>query len=278
MLRVCSFLAAALLLSGCFEAKDEIVVGADGSGTIKGSVRVELAKQKQAMLLLGMRFGRKVPLDEKGHPPSPVAPARIRAAAKRTEGLKVVRAEESTKDGIRTTRAELRFQTLEAAARAGAFHTSIVTLKQEERPAGEGKDKSQMLWRLTFKDGPTGHPELGKFDPRALARLLEPQLGTAKFERVLRLPTRVVETNGTVSKDRRVVRWSRDYSQVMKEGEVVLTVLFESAEGLKLEAFHHSPSLGEILRRSIELPSDASDPKDEEPDKPSGKRTEASGG
>ena len=220
------------------------------------------------MILLSSRFGRKVPLDEHGRPPNPMAPGWLRAFAARSEGYEIVRAEDTVDKTVRTTTAEARFRSLEAAARGGAFYSATVALKRETRTSEDKGAKPREVWRLTLKDGITGHPELGKLDPTAIVRLLEPQLASARAERVLRLPTRVIETNGTLSKDRRVVRWTRDYKQVVKEGQVLLEVVFESAPELKLEPFTYKPALAELLRRSIAFPPEPAKPSTPKPAKP----------
>lgn len=263
VLRLASLLLP-LAVCGCLEVKDQVKIAADGSGTIRQSFAVDVAKADELVQLL------KEILSTPDVPtPDPIAPAWIRKAAEGVEGYTLEKVDVQTTEKEKRTTVEGKFTSLEAAAKAGAFFSSRVTLEKTE--AGP--------WKLTLHDGPPkgssgGAP--GGMDFATILTMVEDQVKGLSLTRTFTLPSKVLETNGTKSEDGLSVSATVDYKKLSEGKDIELTIVFEAAEGLKLTPFKFSPSMDMIMRRAMEAPPSEtekgekpSDATPKEPEKPS---------
>jgi hypothetical protein len=189
-----ALVAAILPLAGCLEARDQITLAADGSGTLRQTYVTDLKQAANLLEVLKMFMG---PTDmDAASAPDPLAPAWVKEAAKDVDGYTVTKAETTTKDDKRTTTVEAKFTSLAAAAKATAFFTSTVTLEKTEMGS----------WKLTFKDAIAMPKEaqqgpMAGLDVGTLLGMLEDQLKTLSIRRSITLPTTIIDTNGTKSAD-----------------------------------------------------------------------------
>ncbi len=233
----------ALSFSACLDSKDEITLKKDGSGTIKSEYVVDL-KKAAGLYQTVASFGMAPP--EIPDPlPNAFCKGWVDHLANKVEGFEITKTSEATKDKKRTNTIEAKFTTLEAAAKGGAFFTSIVELSKTD----EG-------WKLSLKDSLlTRDPaELGGIDPKQMLPMMENMLDTLSIKRYLALPTEVVSTNGKKGEDGKSVKWTVDYDSIVEGEEIEMVVVFKDAEDLKLKPFKFTPSDEELQVRFTQDP------------------------
>jgi hypothetical protein len=260
-----SVLAALLCLplAACLETKEEFVLAADGSGTIKQKYVADLKATKQLLEGAMMFFGDPSTGGAIPDPlPNPVAPAWLRADAKGVEGYTLSKVEETTADDKRTTVVEAKFTCLEVAAKAGAFFTSSVSLQKTE--AGAWKLSLRDAWSKAKEAGGGGDP-MANFDVTSVLPVFEEQLKTLRLERSFTLPGKILETNGKKSEDGKTVSWVVDYAKIVAGKDLEMTVVFEGGEGVTLAPFEHKRDLRSLFPRVTESPPKESEEKPAEP-------------
>jgi len=241
-------LLALLVLGGCLETRESVVLRADGTGRIEQTFTLDANARDELLRLLAQIYGAE---GETARLPfaDPFSPEWVRAAARDVEGF-VLDAVERTVEGDRlTTRVEASFETLRAAAHAGAFFTASVALEPEGREA----------WKLTVTDAWAAAlrdegGELGGRDARTLLEALRGPLAGLTLERRIVLPTKVLETNGRLDPDGRTVTWSVSFDDLGAGRGLGLEILFAPAEGLELNRFIWRPDPDALLVRALEAP------------------------
>src|SRR5262245_23883672 len=121
-----AFAASALLLVGCIKESDEVTVKADGSGTYSENMSLDLSACKGVAEAMKKEMGGPAAMDgdkpAKEDKPDPLGEMKERV--KGIEGLEVVSATADEKDGRLTMKAEVKFKTLEAYAKASGLEMS----------------------------------------------------------------------------------------------------------------------------------------------------------
>jgi hypothetical protein len=235
-------LTASVVLGGCLVTKDVITIQADGSGTIQQSFVVDVKKSNELIETFKMLYGSgDMPASDL---PDPIAPGWFRKAAEGVEGYTLETVDVKSEEASRTTTVRANFKSLEAAAKAGAFFVSSVTLEKTEDGA----------WSLTFKDSLSAAKEASgsagmQFDLPSILSMLEEQLKGLSITRSITLPTKVLETNGTKSDDGKTVSFTVDFKKLSEGKDLELKIKFEAAETLKLVPFKHSPDKPAIMKR-----------------------------
>lgn len=230
-----------LPLGACLGSKDAVTLKADGSGTIKSTYVVDLKKAEELVETASLLFPNLS--GDQALQVNPTAPSWFRKFAGAVEGYTIDKAEEVTQEGKRTSTIEATFTSLEKAAKGGAFFSSKVRLDQDE----------QKRWVLTFKDSVANANELsGGFDVGAILPSFEAQLGTLEIVRTITLPTKILESNGTVSEDGKTVTFRVDFKRILVGTDLEMRVVFAPAEGLELTAFSHAPDVETLLKRFTE--------------------------
>ncbi len=235
--------AVAFSLSACLESKDDITLKKDGSGTIKSKYVVDL-KKSAGLYEIVASFGL-APAEMPDPLPNAFCKGWVEHLAGKVEGFEITKTSEKTVDKTRTNTVEAKFTTLEAAAKGGAFFTSIVELS-----------KSDEGWRLSLKDSLlTRDPaELGGIDPKQMLPMMENMLDTLSIKRALSLPTEIISTNGKKGEDGKSVEWTVDYDSIVEGEEIEMIVVFKDAEGLKLKPFKFTPNDTELQHRFTQDP------------------------
>lgn len=255
---VLPLLAALLLLGGCLESTETITVKPDGSGTITSTYASDLEKGEQIMMMAGPAFG----LDPAAPMPDPLAEGWFRKAADGIEGFEIVKFERSDAEKVRTTKVQSKFKSLEAAAKAGAFFTSNVSLEQvnaseiakDGETPGEGEKKDAKVWKLVLLDVIAGDFG-GQMRPKDMLMMFEQFVNSLEIERSIVPPSKILETNGTLSEDGKSVSWTVDYQKIVKSTDKLeMVVYFECREDVKLQPFTYSPSLESLLERGSKPP------------------------
>jgi hypothetical protein len=254
---VAAAVAALLPLAGCLEGKQEVTVGPEGSGTIQQRFVVDKAKAAELFETVKMIFGGGAM--DATEMPDPFAEVWWRKLAEGVDGYSLDKFTDETKEGKRTVVTEAKFTSLPAAARAGAFFFSAVTLEKEE---GGG-------WRLAFRDNLAAARqaagESSGMDFGAVLMGFEPQLGSLSLSRTVTLPTKVVETNGKLAEDGKTVSWTVDFAKIMEAKDLELVIRFEGSDALKLTAFSHKPNAEALMQRFVEAAPKPPAPKKDEP-------------
>mgnify|MGYP001826743862 CR=1 FL=1 len=241
----------ALLLSGCLRSEEEFVLKADGSGTLRQAYSVDLKARLELAQMAAVLYGGS--LDPKDLPfANPVAPEWLEALAERTPGYRIQKAKQTETKAKRTTVVEAAFDDLEAAADAGAFFTSAVTLE------AQGEDAWKLTLRDAWKDASGRTPrDLGGQNVKALLKTFEAQLGGLVFERTITVPTQVIATNGDLDDLGTKVTWKVDYVRLLEGNDLVLTITFRNTDDLDLKPFRHEPRMKALMVRCLEAPPGA---------------------
>lgn len=242
-----------LSFAGCLKSKDTVQIKLDGSGTIKATFEVDQAKFKELMATAAMLFeSGNVPKE----PPNILHKGWIEQDAKRAEGYKLTKYEQSVADGKQVTVIEGTFTTLHEAAKGGAFFDATVTLDKVEPGTGdEGDAPKTPAWKLTMRPVFAGPVEaLGGMDASQLLPAFEAQVKSLSMKRAFTLPTNVLETNGTKGEDGKSVSWSVNYDRILEGKDLSMSVVFEASEDLKLKPFKYAPDLMRLLNRVGEKP------------------------
>jgi len=261
-----------LPLAGCLQSKDTITIRKDGSGTIVSSYSVELGKLRDLMSMYAMMSGEdpeKVAKIPDADLPNGVAPAWFKNGAAETEGYAIEDAKESIADGKRVTTVSATFDSLEAAAKGGAFFASTVTLskvdKSEKVPNG--------AWKFTVKNALSGGGQadaMGGMDPAQMLPMVEEQLKSLSIKLGLAVPTKVLEHNGEQAEGKNEVTWNVTYDKILEGKDVTMSIVFEASDDLKLKAFTYTPDMMALARRAMRkppAPKKADEKKADEPKK-----------
>jgi hypothetical protein len=243
-------LAGPLLLAGCLVAEEKVELTPDGGGTLRQVWTTDLEAWSGLYALLAMLAPDMVdPGEAAADLPDALHPGWFVADAAAAKGHRIVAATYEVTGERRATTLEARFDTLAAAARAGAFPGSTVALAL----TAEGR------WRLSFRTPLRKSSDLttdrtGGIDLASVLPMLEDHLKGLRLERSLVLPAKVLATNGTLAEDGRTVSWSLDFAAIVAGKAEEHFAEFEAAEGLKLEPFVHQPDPARLLPRLTEKP------------------------
>jgi len=246
------FLALLILpLGGCLKSEARCTLRKDGSGTITSSYSVHLGRMREllssVLMMMNPDAAQKLATRKDEDLPNPLAANWLRLLAKDAEGYELTRIATETLDGERTTTVAASFQSLEAAARGGAFFTFGVSLsrveKSEKVPHG--------AWTLVLRDILLGaqSDEMGGMTASQMAPMFETQLKKLSLTNVVTLPTTILKTNGKKNEKGDTVTWTIDYEKVIAGKDVSMSVTFEAAEDLKLKAFSYAPNLDALVKR-----------------------------
>lgn len=258
---------AALLLAGCLELRESVVLTADGGGTLSARYvhdPAALASLVERVRALWPSLRREAeagpPASAAPTPARPVDPAWFRAAAERIAGYVLSRADSAPAGGDRVaTDVEARFTSLEDAARGGAFLGACVSLERLPK----------QRYRLTLRDpwtpsGPGAADAFGGIDPARVERDLAGHLGGLSRTLTITFPVAVEATNGLRSEDGRTVTWT---ARADDPAPRPLSVLFVLPEESAWSAFRHAPDLAALTRRCVRPPPPAPNPP-RDPDDP----------
>jgi hypothetical protein len=244
---------AAGLLGGCHEQATTVELGLDGKGTFTQTVTLHVRERDALLRRLAVLHGAEEPPEVLPFA-DPFHPRWVRTRARGVRGVALRRVVRDRTDDGPSTQVEATFTSLEAAARADLFHPAGVRL---ERLVPEGG--GDPTWRLTLTD-PWADPaskEDGTLGGRPFAKVLEtarPSLGALELVRVLRLPTRVLDTTGELGEDGRTVTWRVTAADLEARKNLRLVVVFEGAAGMQLATFRHRPDPEAVMKRALEAP------------------------
>lgn len=237
----------ALLLSGCLATEERVVLEPDGSGSASVRITFDPGALRAALDAVRAHLGlpTAAPATEgAAGEVQPADPEWLRAQARGVEGVTLRSVTlRAGPDGRRVTEAESLFGTLEDAARGGLFGSAEVAF--ERRPKGR--------WRFTLRDawatsGPGAVDALGAFDTAPLLGAFGTHLAHARHELTLTFPHAVLSTNGSLSEDRRTVRWSARGDDAAPR---ILEVELELSDEVTWPTFRHRPDLGALTRRCL---------------------------
>lgn len=234
-------LSLAVALAGCLEARSTTTLEADGSGTYREIVVLDLVKAKGyraalAQQMQGLPPGDDPDLDD---PFDKLDVKRREAALKRQKGVRVTSRSQTRDEAGTSETFELgvAFASLRSLYETGVVEDVTVKLARAE----DGKS-----WTLTIRhvfDGNDRDPA----DPAALAqlaRLRAGMLGRYKawwgslgIQRVLTLPTPILATNGTKGEDGRTVSWKIGFDDLADPRKLRQQVTFAHDATLKLVPF-----------------------------------------
>ncbi|MDE0458064.1 MAG: hypothetical protein OXI15_12295 [Chromatiales bacterium] len=200
-MRLFALALAFLALGGCVEYRESIVLERDQSGTVVMAIGV-----KGALL-------RAAEVAESGV----YDPASALDALRALPGLQVIESRAEAHDGTRWLHLVLTFDSLPALNginRIEQYRTVFGTVTLTENGAGQ-----QALTRTVQARLPEA---LGKF---FLPSLLAPVIDGYPWSYEVRLPARVVESNGDAATgpegDARVVRWTFNLADLVSEPRVM---------------------------------------------------------
>ena len=200
-MRLFALALAFLVLGGCVEYRESIVLERDQSGTVVMAIGV-----KEALL-------RAAEVAESGV----YDPASALDALRALPGLQIIESRAETRDGTRWLHLVLAFESLDALNginRIEQYRTMFGTVALTENGAGQ-----QVLTR-------TVRARL----PEAIGESFLPSLEWEGMEKLrdryeVRLPARVVESNGDTDTgpddDARVVRWTFNLADLVSEPRVM---------------------------------------------------------
>ena len=175
-----------LVLGGCVEYRESLVLERDESGTVVMAVGVNEALLRAADIAeTGMRDLESVP-----------------EALRALDGLQVIESRTETQDGTRWLHVVLAFESLaalDAINRIERYGGLFGRMTLTESPAGQ-----RVLTRTIRADL---HPGAGE---SLLASLVAPMLGRYAWSYEMRFPARVLASNGETElaeRDATIVRW-----------------------------------------------------------------------
>lgn len=238
----------ALLLGGCLETKETIRLFHDGTGKLLQVTTLDLEQQDDLVKAFLALYGKKSVEGERTLA-DPTAPSWLRSLARRTPGYDINLLEAEEEDGRRRMTLSGTFGELRAAARAGAFPGTAVSLER----------KGSKAWRLTFRQGwgLVGDVSRNEVGGRPVAKLIEHLAkGFAgwSLQRAVVFPARVLETNGELDEDGVTVKWRLTLDDLTGQAEVEHWARFEEREGLELRPFQVGPRPRLLLRRLVGRP------------------------
>ena len=267
----------AVVLVACLKKDDQVVLNKDGSGTIVQTATIDkgrLEQLKGVLQMFGTSFAQGGPAMDGGGVEAAgeieikiedvFSPDDLKARAKGIDGLEIKKAEASEKDGKATSRFELAFSSLEAAAKAGLFLEQSVELKKNEDgsytltfdlgltlpgvgPAAPGGEAGM--------DGGKSPALPGGMDIAGLFAILEPIVGTLETKRTIVVPGTVVETNGEkkdVEGGGTSVSWTQVFKDVASGKKLAQKVTFKG-EDLELKPFSYKPTLDYFIKRYVKI-------------------------
>ncbi len=259
-------LAAAIPFAGCLKSKDHVTLNKDGSGTIVSTYAVDMTKARELAAAASMLMGQGSPEEIAKMKDIELLnfehPNWFKAAAAKTEGYSITSAtqqiaskEEGKKDAgtTRTTRVEATFTSLAAAAQADAFAITSVTLSKVEKTEKLPKG----AWKLVVKDAFSGldPSQTGGMDPTQMLPMFEGQLkkGLA-ITLAFTVPGTILSTNGTKADDGRTATMEITYDKVLEGKGLGLTIVFETADDIKLKPFASAPDVMRLAQRLMGKP------------------------
>ena len=202
---------AALILGGCVEYRESLVLERDGSGTVAMAIGVNETLLRAAEVA-----------DSAIHDP-----AAALAAIEAQHGLRVIESRAETREGTRWVHLVLTFDSLadlNGIDRIEPYQGQFGNIALTESSAGR-----RVLAR-------TVHPALPeKVEQSFLSPLLVPMFTGYSWSYEVRLPARVLESNGeTVTGpdgDANVVRWSFDLGDLVDEPRVMEATIARTGVG-----------------------------------------------
>ena len=236
-------LGGLLALAGCLEARSTTVLRADGSGTYREIVVVDLVKAAGYQEALKKQMQSMPPGDDPdlGDPFDNLDVEKRTATLERRKGIRITSHSESKDESKKTRLFELGvdYTSLRSLYEAGVVEDVAVSLVRAE----DGKS-----WTLTIRhifDGNERDPDAS--DPAAMEQLTRLRAGmlarhktwwgTLRIERTLTLPTAVSKTNGTKAEDGRTVTWTVGFDDLADPRRLRQEVTFAHSDELKLEPF-----------------------------------------
>jgi hypothetical protein len=250
-------LVLAALAGGCLDSKSELVLGMDGKGTWRRTTRVQVDK---ARAFLEMVMARDTALESHGVEDDPLGIFdlnRRRRALAQTPGIAVVASREATDDTgrVHTTDLAVRFTSMRTLFASEAIEDTEARLEKTE----EGH------WRLTIRHAYRDRAVVRR-NPRLAQRMKalrstllahhEAYWGDLRIEHRLRLPTRVVESNGAVDAAGTGVTWTFGLRELAAPEDLVRSVTFRDDPDLKLEPSPTDPAGAAARAAPAEAPRD----------------------
>ena len=276
MRRIIPALLLALLVlpfPGCVESTDTVTLQKDGSGTVRSVYETDLEKYRDLLMTLasfGMGNAEQLQKASDEELYNMEHPAWARKFAEKAKGYEVTKGVQTIKDKKRSTVIEGKFSSLEEAARGGAFAVFNVELsaveKSEKVPGG--------AWKFVISTPLAGDAEAtGGIDMKQMLPMFEMQLSALKTAFELKLPSKILETNGKKGEDGSSVSWTYTFDDLMDtEADATMTVVFEAAEDVKLKAFKYEADVNALMERAQQMP-----PKDAAAKKPVGAKKDGEG-
>ena len=202
---------AVLILGGCVEYRESLVLERDDSGTVVMAIGV-----KEALL-------RAAEVAESGI----YDPASALENLRTQQGLQVIESRTETQEGTRWLHLVLTFESLAALNRVDRieqFRGLFGHFVLEEDAAGQ-----QVLTRTVRADLPENLRE------SFLTSLLVPMLARYPWSYEVRFPSRVVETNGEkpagATNDTHLVNWTFNFGDLATEPRVMRTTFARTGLG-----------------------------------------------
>lgn len=229
-----------LLSPGCLKVKSKTTLKKDGSGTYVQTSVLDMSKAlayQRKLIDLGAGLGLEAGEGEED-PFEALDPKKRAADLKDREGVRVSgSASEDKEKKTRTYELRAAFDSLRAFYEAGVIDDVSVELKLDE----EGKN-----WELSVRnifDGNDREPLEGPAAEKrrqmraAMLSVYKEWWGDMEIVSTLRLPTKVLKTNGKKSEDGFSVTWRVGFKDLADPRALRQTVTFENAKDLKLKAF-----------------------------------------
>ena len=233
-------LALLLLTPGCLKVKSSATLKKDGSGTYVQTSVLDMTNAlayQDSLIAHGAGLGLDV--GEGGEDPFEALDPKKRAAdLKDREGVRVSgSASEDKEKKTRTYELRASFDSLRAFYEAGVVDDVSVELKLDD----DGK-----TWELTVRnvfDGNDREPLEGPAAEKrrqmraAMLAVYREWWGNMEIVSTLKLPTKILKTNGKKSEDGLSVTWRVGFKDLADPRALRQSVTFENAKDLKLKAF-----------------------------------------
>jgi hypothetical protein len=240
-----------LLLGGCLESEQRLVVREDGSGTLRLASRLDLARAKAALAIARERAGTESEPGEGEDDFADLDPDNVRKVYEGIEGVRLAETSLDRGEEILEQRLTFTFTSLGALALSGALGDMDVVL--EPRQDGAWRLRRRLAAnRYARAYGPPPSEARAAAQERvreaSLAPFAEP-LKRLSLTYVIALPGRVLEVNGAaVAPDAQLnpVTWSIRFDDLKKSERLEQEIVFRVPEATKLEEF--TVLLGDIER------------------------------
>jgi len=233
---------AFLLLAGCLESDQRLVVRENGSGTLRLVSRLHLAQAKQALAIARERAGAEAEAPGADDDFADMDPENVRKIYEGIAGVRLGDATLERGEAVLEQRLTFTFTSLEALALSGALGDMDIVLEAWKDGAWRLR-RRMAVNRYARAYGPPPSETRAAAQERvreaSLAPFAEP-LKRLSLTYSIALPGRVLEVNGAaVAPDAQQspVNWSIRFDDLKSSARLEQQIVFRLPEGVTLEPF-----------------------------------------